>query len=96
MTNSASQPARTPARAYSGRSIVALVIAVVALVTPSPFQILVAIVAIVAALAARNELRRNPELRGTVASLSSFLIGVGCLVVSAFPWVLVAVLGAFG
>ena len=56
--------------------------------TPAPFNLLAAVFAVSAGILSRRQLREDPLLRGTVASLLAFLLGFGVLVLGVFPVVL--------
>lgn len=83
----ASAASRTDA-GWSGKALIGVACAIVALVTPAPFNLLAAVFAVSAGLLARRDLRQDPRLRGTVASLLAFLLGSVVLVVGVFPVVL--------
>lgn len=88
MSMSTSAAPRGSARstvAYSGKAMIGLAAAIVALLAPLPFGLLAAVVAMIAAILSRRDLRDDPGLRGTAASLIAFLVGVGVLLFGAIP-----------
>lgn len=74
-----------PVAAWSGKVILALAWAVIALVTPAPFSLLAAVLAVSAALLSRRQLRDDPALRGAGLSLTAFLVGVSVLLFGLIP-----------
>lgn len=81
------------ARRHSGKAILALILGAAAVLAPAPINTPVALVAILVAWKARGELRADPHLRGTVASLAGFILGAGVLVVAFVTFWLPLVVG---
>lgn len=74
-----------PASVWSGKAIIGFACAVVALLTPAPFSLLAAVLAVSAAVLSRRQLRDEAELRGTGLSLTAFLVGVSVLLFGLLP-----------
>lgn len=81
------------ARHHSGTAIFALILGAAAVFTPTPLNTPVALFALLVAWKARGELRVEPHLRGTVASLAGFLLAAGVLVVAFFTFWLPLIVG---
>jgi hypothetical protein len=80
-------------RHHSGTAIIALVLGVAAVFARHPINTPIALFAILTAVRARSELHRNPQLRGTVASLVGFILAAGVLVVAIFTFWLPLTIG---
>ena len=67
---------------FDSRAIVSVLLAIVAVLTVQVWIVatLAAIASIGSALLSRKAVREQPHLRGTILSLSGFLISVGVLV----------------
>lgn len=81
------------ARHHSGTAILALVLGAAAVVAPTPFNTPVALFALLVAWTARSELRGDPHLRGTIASLAGFILAAGVLVVAFLTFWLPLIVG---
>jgi|GEM_PF-5373053 len=85
--------AQAVVRHHSGMAIIALVLAVAAVVTPTPLNTPIALFALLLALRVRSQLRGNPQLRGTVASLGAFIVALGVLVIAFLSFWLPLIIG---
>jgi hypothetical protein len=74
-----------PAAAWSGKAVIGFACAVIALVTPAPFSLIAAVLAISSAVLSRRDLRTDLELRGTALSLFAFLLGSAVLLFGLIP-----------
>ena len=74
-----------PAAAWSGKAIIALACAVIALVNPAPFSLVAAVLATSAAVLSRRQLRDDAALRGAGVSLTAFLVGASVLLFGLIP-----------
>lgn len=81
------------ARHHSGTAIFALILGAAAVSTPTPLNTPVALFALLVAWKARGELRCDPQLRGTVASLAGFILAAGVLVVAFVTFWLPLIIG---
>lgn len=85
--------AETATRTHSGTAVLSLFLGGAAVIAPIPITTAIAVFAILSALRARSELRANPEQRGTVASVTGFLLATGALVMAAFNFWLPLAIG---
>ena len=70
---------------WSGKAVIGLACAIIALLTPAPFNLLAAVIAISSGTLSRRDLRADPTLRGATASLLAFLIGAAVLLFGLIP-----------
>jgi hypothetical protein len=85
--------AKAVTRHHSGTAILALILGAAAVFAPTPINTPVALFAVLMAWKARGELRGNPHLHGTIASLVGFLLAAGVLVVAFFTFWLPLIIG---
>ena len=81
------------ARHHSGTAILALVLGATAVFAPTPINTPVALFALLVAWKARGEVRVDPQLRGTIASLAGFILAAGVLVVAFVTFWLPLIVG---
>ena len=81
--------AGAPVPRYSGKAVLALPAALLAVFLPVPFGMLLGGSAMLLAGSARRELKRDATVRGSTLALLGFLLGAGVLVVQAAPLVLI-------
>lgn len=79
---------QAPVRRYSGRAVLAFPAGLLAVFLPAPFGMLLGVIAMMLAGAARRELKRDDAVRGTALSVLGFLLGAGALLVPTAPLVL--------
>ena len=77
-----------PVRRYSGKAVLAFPAGLLAVFLPAPFGMLLGVIAMLIAGAARRELKRDATLRGTIFSVLGVLLGAVALLVQTAPLLL--------
>ena len=77
-----------PVRRYSGKAVLAFPAGLLAVFLPAPFGMLLGVIAMLIAGAARRDLKRDATLRGTTFSVLGLLLGAVALLVQTAPLLL--------